>query len=126
MRFLAYLVAALQTAAPEVGKGVAGFLRSPQPPPVEMILTALLNDLAAVTHPVVLVLDDYHVIEAKAVDSALSFLLEHLPPQIHVVIVTPRGPRSAAGRLRASGQLAELRIADLRFTLSEAAGFLTR
>ena len=126
MRFLAYLAAALQTAAPQVGAGVAGFLRSPQPPPLETILTALLNDLAAVSHPVVLVLDDYHVIEAKAVDQALSFLLEHLPPQMHVVIVTREDPNLPLGRLRASGQLAELRIADLRFALAEAAGFLNQ
>ncbi len=123
-RFLAYLVAALQTIAPNIGEGVLGTLQSPQPPPTESILTALLNEIATVQDDLVLVLDDYHVIDATPVDDALAFLLEHLPPQMHLVIATREDPHLPLARLRARGQLAELRAADLRFTPSEAAEFL--
>src|SRR5712691_12426760 len=76
-RFLTYLVAALQTIAANIGVGVLGALQSPQPPPAESILTALLNEITAIPDKFVLVLDDYHVIEAKAIDQALTFLVEH-------------------------------------------------
>src|SRR5689334_2134407 len=79
-RFLTYLVAAVQTIAPTLGAGVIGVLQAPQPPPIESILTALLNDIAAIPDHFVLVLDDYHLIDAKPVDLALAFLLDHLPP----------------------------------------------
>ncbi len=123
-RFLAYLVAALQTIAPDVGKGVLGVIQSPQPPPVEVILTALLNEVAAIPRAFVLVLDDYHLADARPVDDALSFLLKHLPPQMRVVVATREDPALPLARLRARGQLAEVRAADLRFTLAEAAEFL--
>jgi LuxR family maltose regulon positive regulatory protein len=123
-RFLAYLVAALRTIAPNMGEGVLGALGSPQPPPTESILTALLNEMAAVTEDSVLVLDDYHVIDAEAVDDALTFLVEHLPPRLKLVIATREDPPLPIARLRARGQMSELRAADLRFTPTEAAGFL--
>ena len=123
-RFLAYLVAALQTVTPDIGEGVLGALQSPQPPPTEAILTALLNEISAIPDDFVLVLDDYHVIDAGAVDDALAFLLDHLPPRMHLVIATREDPHLPLARLRARGQLAELRAADLRFTPSEAAEFL--
>jgi LuxR family maltose regulon positive regulatory protein len=123
-RFLNYLVAALQTIAATIGEGVVAVLRSPQPPPTEAILTSLLNDITTLAERVVLILDDYHVIEAKPLDAALTFLLEHLPPQMHLVIATREDPRLPLARLRARGQLTELRAADLRFTLAEATGFL--
>ncbi len=123
-RFLTYLVAAVRTVAPAVGEGVLGALQSAQPPPTESLLTAFLNDMATLPDPVVLVLDDYHVIEARPVDSALTFLLEHLPSQIHVVIATREDPQLPLARLRARDQLTELRAADLRFTPAEAARFL--
>src|SRR5437016_2556722 len=125
-RFLTYLVAALQTLAPNIGEGVLSALQSPQPPPPEAILTALLNDLTTIQDQFVLVLDDYHVIEAKAVDQALTYLVEHLPPQMHLVIATREDPQLPLARLRARGHLTELRAADLRFTASEAAAFLTQ
>jgi LuxR family transcriptional regulator, maltose regulon positive regulatory protein len=123
-RFLAYLVAALQTIAANVGAGALGALQMLPPPPAESILTALLNDITAVPDPFVLVLDDYHVIDAKPVDKALTFLLEHLPPLMHLVITTREDPQLPLARLRARGQLTELRAADLRFTAAEAAEFL--
>jgi len=161
-RFLAYLVAALQTIVAKLGEGVLAALQSAQPPrePAgrEALLTELLNEITTATdnpahpagsgyfapkgHPaqskvgqsLVLVLDDYHVIDAApggfpplgAVDQALTFLLEHLPPQMHVVITTREDPRLPLARLRARGQLTELRAADLRFTTSEAAEFLSQ
>src|SRR6266700_5114176 len=125
-RFLAYLVAALQTIAATIGKGVLGVLQSPQPPPPEAILTALLNEITTLPDNFVLVLDDYHVIDAKPVDIALTYLVEHLPPQMHLVIATREDPQLPLARLRAQGQLIELRAADLRFTPSEAAEFLNQ
>ncbi|TAJ99556.1 MAG: LuxR family transcriptional regulator [Chloroflexota bacterium] len=126
-RFLAYLVAALQTAAPRIGDGLLTVLRSPQaPPPTEATLTALLNDIATIPNDVVIVLDDYHVLDAKPVDDALAFLVEHLPPQVHLVIATREDPALPLARLRARGQLTELRGTDLRFTPSETAAFLNQ
>jgi LuxR family maltose regulon positive regulatory protein len=125
-RFLTYLVAALQTIAPIVGKGVLGVLQSPQPPPTESILTALLNDITTIPGNFVLILDDYHAIDAQPVDHALTFLLDHLSPQMHLVIATREDPQLPLARLRGRGQLTELRVADLRFTPSEAAGFLNQ
>jgi LuxR family maltose regulon positive regulatory protein len=124
--FLAYLVAALQTIAANIGAGVLGVLQAPQPPPIESILIALLNEITTVPDNFVLVLDDYHVIDSKPVDEALTFLLEHLPPQMHLVIVSREDPHLPLARLRARGQLTELRAADLRFTPAEAAEFLNR
>jgi LuxR family maltose regulon positive regulatory protein len=123
-RFLTYLIAALQTVAPGIGEGVLTVLGSPQPPPPESTLTALLNDVTTIHSDVVLVLDDYHVLDARPVDDALAFLVEHLPPQLHLVIATREDPALPLARLRARGQMTELRAADLRFTPSEAAEFL--
>jgi ATP/maltotriose-dependent transcriptional regulator MalT len=124
-RFLTYLVAAVQTIAPDIGTGVLGLLQSPQPP-TEAILTALLNEIAAIPDNFILVLDDYHVLDAQAVDQALTYLVEHLPPQMHLVIATREDPALPLARLRARGYLTELRATDLRFTPSEAAAFLTQ
>src|SRR5258707_6887228 len=125
-RFLTYLVAALRTVAPNIGEGVLGVLHSPQPPPSEAILTALLNDLTTIQDQFVLVLDDYHVIDAKPIDQALTYLVEHLPPQMHLVIATREDPQLPLARLRARGYLTEVRAVDLRFTPSEAAAFLNQ
>jgi LuxR family maltose regulon positive regulatory protein len=125
-RFLTYLVAALQTIAANIGKGVLGVLQSPQPPSAESILTALLNEITTIPDNFILVLDDYHVIDAEPVDQAFTFLLEHLPPQMHLVIATREDPHLPLARLRARGQLTELRAADLRFTPSEATEFLNQ
>ncbi|MCL4487133.1 MAG: LuxR C-terminal-related transcriptional regulator [Chloroflexi bacterium] len=124
--FLAYLVAALQTIAANIGAGVLRTLQSPQPPSTESILTILLNEITTIPDNFVLVLDDYHVIDAKPVENALAFLLEHLPPQMHLVIATREDPHLPLARLRARGKLTELRAADLRFTPSEAAAFLNQ
>ena len=125
-RFLTYFVAALQTVLPDIGEGMSDMLQTSQPPPTEALLTALLNEIAIVSDNIILVLDDYHVIDSETIDQALTFLLEHLPPQMHLVITTREDPSLPLARLRARGQLTEIRVADLRFTLSEAAGFLNQ
>jgi LuxR family maltose regulon positive regulatory protein len=122
-RFLAYLVAALQTIAPAIREGLTDVFQSALPP-AEAILTVLLNDIAADAKDFVLILDDYHVIDARPLDDALIFLLEHLPPRMHLVIATREDPPFPLASLRARGQMTELRAADLRFTASEAAEFL--
>jgi LuxR family maltose regulon positive regulatory protein len=129
-RLLTYLVAALQSITASIGEDVLAMLQSPQPPPTESILTALLNEITTVPDKLILVLDDYHVIDAQpvdasiSVDGALTFLLEHQPPQMHLVIATREDPNLPLARLRARGQLTELRVSDLRFSPSEAAEFL--
>jgi LuxR family maltose regulon positive regulatory protein len=122
-RFLAYLVAAIQTVAP-VGQGLGDALNSSQPPSPELALTALVNEIAAFPEHLVLVLDDYHLVDSPIVDSALGFLLDHLPPQLHLVMTTREDPQLPLPRLRARGHLNELRATDLRFTADEAAAFL--
>jgi LuxR family maltose regulon positive regulatory protein len=126
IRFLTYLVAALQTIAANIGAGVLSVLQTPQPPSTESILTTLLNEITTIPDNFIFVLDDYHVIDAKAVDNALTFLIEHLPPQMHLVIATREDPHLPLARLRARDQLTELRAADLRFTPAEAAEFLNQ
>ena len=127
VRFLSYFVAALQTIGAEtvaVGQGVQEALLSPQPPPPEALLTALINDIATLREHVVLVLDDYHLIDTPAIDQALTFLLTHLPPSFHLVIATRADPSLPLSRWRARAQLTELRTPHLRFTFDEAATFL--
>ncbi len=135
VRFLTYLVAALQTLpqaaeapadAPGLGAGALRMLESPQPPSAEAVLTALLNEIAARPAPFLLVLDDFHLVEAGPVDEALRFLLEHLPPHMHLVITTREDPNMPLARYRVRAQVTELRAADLRFTLDEAASFLNQ
>ncbi|MBN9389047.1 MAG: helix-turn-helix transcriptional regulator [Chloroflexi bacterium] len=124
IRFLVYLVAALQRVAPKIGEGVMEVLQSSQPPPVETVLTGLLNEISGLPEKFFLVLDDYHVIEGSEVDKALTFLLDHLPPQMHLIITTREDPQLPLPRLRVRGQLVEVRAIDLRFSINEAAEFL--
>src|SRR6266849_1284782 len=125
-RLVIYLVAALRTITATIGEAVLGVLQSPQPPPTKSFLMVLLNEITTIRDIFVLVIDDYQVIDAKPVDTALTFLLEHLPPQMRLVIATREDPQLPLARLRGAGQLSELRATDLRFTPSEAAGFLNQ
>ncbi|MEO3859978.1 LuxR C-terminal-related transcriptional regulator [Acrocarpospora sp. B8E8] len=121
--FWTYLVAALKTAAPGVGADALSLLEPPQPP-IDAVLATLLNDLHAISGDVVLVLDDYHVIDARDVQDGMVFLLEHLPPQLHLVIAGRADPAVPLARLRGRGELVEIRAADLRFTPEEAGAYL--
>lgn len=122
--FLKYVIAALQSIDASLGASVRGMLQSSHPPSSESILTVLINEISKLESDFVLVLDDYHLIAAKPIDDAVSFLLEHLPVNMHLVMVTREEPSVPLARLRVCGQLTELRQADLRFTLCETTNFL--
>ena len=123
-RFWTYVVAALRTVMPGIGADALGLLQESQPPPAQVVLTTLLNDLGAADVDVVLVLDDYHVIDSPDVQAAMEFLLDHLPPRLHLVIASRADPALPLPRLRARGDLVEIRATDLRFTPDEAASYL--
>lgn len=124
--FLTYLISAMQTINAGIGSEVLEVIQASQLPPIESILTTLLNEISTIPNEFVLVLDDYHLIDARLVDDTLTFLLEHLPPQMHVVITTREDPNLPLARFRVRNQLTELRAADLRFTPSEVAEFLNQ
>jgi len=119
--FWSYIIAAVQCIVPDGGERAGSLLRSSQP--LESVVAALLNDLANVADDVVLVLDDYHVIESAALHESVAFLLAHLPPQVHLVLGTRADPPLPLARLRARGDLLEIRAADLRFTPDESVAY---
>jgi LuxR family transcriptional regulator, maltose regulon positive regulatory protein len=119
-----YLIAAFQTLAPPVGQTTLALLQAPQPPNREILLSLLINDLTAQLPPAILVLDDYHVLQGTHVHQLMGFLIEHLPPQLHLVIATREDPPLPLARLRTRRQMHEVRASDLRFTPDEAATFL--
>jgi LuxR family transcriptional regulator, maltose regulon positive regulatory protein len=125
-RFWRYLIAALQTVNPSVGIDLMEQLASSPPPPIPQLLVMLINDLAALPAPLALVLDDFHVIENKAVQESLAYLLEHLPEKVYLVLSARADPFLPLHRLRGRGQMIELRTADLRFTSEEAAAFMNQ
>ena len=122
--FWTYVIAALRTVAPGVGADALALLQAPQPPPIQAVLTTLLNELSVIENDVVLVLDDYHVIDTLDVQEGVAFLLDHLPPRLHLVIASRADPPLPLARLRARGELVEIRAAELRFTPDEAAAYL--
>jgi LuxR family maltose regulon positive regulatory protein len=124
--FWTYLVTALQMMQPGLGARSLQLLQTPQPPPIESVLMTLLNEVAAVEAEFVLILDDYHVIATAAIHGGMSFLLSHLPPQMHLIIASRSDPPFSLARLRSHGALTELRVSDLRFTPDEAAAFLNQ
>ena len=121
--FWTYVVVALQRAVPGVGSGALELIAS-SPLPTDLVLTTLLNELAAAPGEVWLVLDDYHLVDSHDVRDGMSFLLEHLPPHVHVVLSTRADPDLPLSRWRVRGELVEIRAADLRFTSDEAATYL--
>jgi LuxR family maltose regulon positive regulatory protein len=122
--FLSYMVAALQQIDERIGQSVQPLLQSPQPVPVHTLIAALINDLAASATSLLLVLDDYHLITAMSVHDMLTFLLENQPPGLHIIIGTREDPPLPLARMRARGQITELRERSLRFTPDETAAFL--
>ena len=124
-RFFSYLIAALQTLDPGIGMSALGLLQTPQQAALETMLTLLTNDLtASQTEDFALVLDDYHLITTEPIHRSMVFLLEHAPPQIHLILLTRADPPLPLARLRARGQLCEVRAAELRFATEEADTFL--
>jgi LuxR family transcriptional regulator, maltose regulon positive regulatory protein len=125
-RFLLYVAAALHGAEPSCGLDAMAALQSPRPSSVEAILTDLINEIDGIAGDILLVLDDFHAVHSPEVDKALGFLLDHLPARLRLAIATREDPLLPLARLRARGELAELRAADLRFSTGEAAEFLRR
>ena len=125
-RFLLYLAAALQGVEPSCGADAMAALHLPQPPSSESILTDLINEIDGISRDILLVLDDYHAVDSPKVDDELAFLVEHLPAHLRLVIATREDPNLPLARLRARGELTELRASDLRFSPDEAADFLGR
>jgi LuxR family maltose regulon positive regulatory protein len=127
VRFWRHVFAALDRALPGIGERVAPLL-GPPPSSFEGLVTALINELAAQPgeDEIVLVLDDYHLVDAQQVHASLAFLLEHLPPGLHLVVASRSDPPLPLARPRAGGQLAELRAGELRFTAEEAAVLLRK
>jgi LuxR family maltose regulon positive regulatory protein len=123
-RFWRYVVAAIRTAVPGVGEDALTLLDEARPPPVEAALTTLVNELAAAEVECVLLLDDYHVVDAPAIHEGMAFLLAHQPDRLHLVLATRSDPPLPVARLRSRGDLVEVRAADLRFTTDEAAAYL--
>ncbi len=126
VRFLAYLIAALRTVQPELSSELLDMFKTPNPPPMQSALTALINQIIETKDTFILVLDDYHEISSQPVHDMMAFFLEHLPDSVRVIITTRMDPPLPVARLRGKGQLAELRAADLRFTPDEIALFLSR
>src|SRR5438105_7005612 len=124
--FWSYVIAALQTVRPEfdAGQSTLALLQSLQPLPGETVLSRMLNEVGALAQDIVLVLDDYHLITAPPIHQGIAFLLDHLPPQLHLVIAGRVDPPLPLSRLRGRAEMAELRAADLRFTADESAAFL--
>src|SRR5204863_4846663 len=125
-RFWAYTLTALQRIFPGSGVTALALLQAMQSPPLETILTVLINQLTALSKALVLVWDDYHLISAPAIHTSVTFLVDHQPPCLHLVLATRADPPLPLARLRTRGHLTELRASDLRFTPEETAAFLTQ
>ena len=124
VHFLTHLIAAARQVNQDLGEATLGLLQAPQPPPPEAVIGALINDIALLPAPFVLALDDYHVIHELGIHRQLGFLVEHQPSQVHLIIVTREDPPLPLARLRARGQIVEIRQEDLRFSPDECATFL--
>ncbi|MDT4893995.1 MAG: hypothetical protein QOE97_3030, partial [Pseudonocardiales bacterium] len=121
--FWTYLVTAMRAAVPDLGEAALSLFASPAAS-TDAALAALLNEIETLPHDLVLTLDDYHVIESPEVHEGMAFVLEHQPPQLHLVIVTRVDPPLPLAQLRARGRLVEVRAKELRFTPDEAANYL--
>lgn len=125
-QFWIYFISSLQELRPDLGANALALLQSPQAPPTSSILTGLINDLIAFPDAFASVLDDYHVVDSQPIHEALTFLIEHLPANMTLVLTTRVDPPLPLARLRARDQLTELRANDLRFSVDEATAFLSQ
>ncbi len=126
LHFLTYVILGLQSLEATAGKAALTMLKSPQPPSIESILISLINDLSQISLDLALVLDDYHLIDAKAIHDLIAFLLENLPEQMHLIIATRSDPPLPLARVRSQNLLTELRAADLSFTVDETASLFNQ
>jgi ATP/maltotriose-dependent transcriptional regulator MalT len=122
--FWAYVIVALQRVRPGIGANALALLDSARPAGIESVLATLINAVAEDGHEIALVLDDIHVIDAQPIHESIAFLVDHRPPNLRLIIASRSDPVLPLSRLRARGELIELRGADLRFTPDEAAAFL--
>src|SRR5512141_1420383 len=122
--FFTYLVASLQKAFPHLGKEAQGLLEIPQLPPLQAVLTFLLNDLAASEEEMTIVLDDYQSINTSVIHDGITFILDHLPAGKHVLITTRSDPALPLHRYRSRGQMVELRAENLRFSQEEVSSYM--
>ncbi|NUR95322.1 MAG: helix-turn-helix transcriptional regulator, partial [Kribbellaceae bacterium] len=120
--FWTYVLTALDRAAPGIAEGALAVLQS-GPVPIETVLAGVLNELSVLPGEIDLVLDDYHLADGPEISRGMTYLLDHVPPQLHLLISTRADPALPLARLRARGELAEVRAADLRFTPEEVAGY---
>jgi LuxR family maltose regulon positive regulatory protein len=125
-RLWTYFIAVLQTIHRGVGEAALVVLQSPQPPSIELLLTDLVNEIAEIPGSFALILDDYHLITARLIHDGLTFLLDHMPPQMHLIIAAHADSPLPLALLRGRGQITEQRQSDLRFTTDEAAAFLNQ
>ena len=123
-RFLSYLIAALQNVQEGLGSDTGAMMQGTQSPPDEAILSLLINELATVPKDFALILEDYHVVELREIHEMMVFLLEHLPPQMHLVFLTRSDPPFPLARFRALGELVEIRARDLRFSFNDVDRFI--
>jgi LuxR family maltose regulon positive regulatory protein len=123
-QFWRYVIAALQTVDGSFGETALTALQPSQPPPLEPLVAALINDIVAAPTPIILVLDDYHVIETRSIHTSLAFMLDHLPPHLHLIVATRADPPLSQARRRGHSEMNEIRAEALRFTVEEAAEFL--
>ncbi|HXL37208.1 MAG TPA: LuxR family transcriptional regulator, partial [Ktedonobacteraceae bacterium] len=124
-RFWTYVIATLRHSGSHVGEATLAMLHSPQPALLTNALTTLINELAALTQDITLILDDYHVIREQEIHESLQFVLDHLPPRLHLLLAGRADPQLPLARLRARGQIVEIRETDLRLSKEEATRFLT-
>lgn len=122
--FWYYFIAALRTILPALGETALSLLRSPQPLPIESVLTPFINELNGIPEDFFLVLDDYHFIQSQPIHNSVTFLLEHIPPKIHLVISTRKDPPLPLAHFRGNGTMLEIRAHDLRFTIEEVINLL--
>ena len=123
VHFLTYLINALQSIDTSVGASTLALLQSPQLPPIETLLTILINDITTISDEFVCVLDDYHLVDVQIIRDILEFLIGHLPSQMHLVIASRADPNLPLARLRSKNQLSEFRATDLSFTATETTEF---
>lgn len=121
--FWSYVISAVQSVDPDLGVDVLATLQSPQPPPIDSLLTDLINEIAVASRPVILIFDDFHLITAQ-INEQVALLLDNLPPHVHLVISSRADPPWTLAQLRARGEILELRAEDLRFTQQEVSSFL--